>query len=64
MKKRVVEMPWAMTARSIRAINRGDAVIAAAIEHMKNCGVPQGVIVSILQGHNHQETARMLGGDV
>lgn len=60
--RKVLQMPWTLSARTIRAINRGDAVIAAAIEDMKNCGVPQGAIVCILHGHDHQETARMVEG--
>ena len=34
--------------------------VAAAIDRAKDAGVPQGLIVAIMAGHFHEETARML----
>jgi len=38
-----------------------DDTIASAIDLAKAQGVPQGLIVAVLQGHAHCETAEMVG---
>lgn len=42
------------------ALERMDAVIVAAINDAKDAGVPQGLIVALLQGFAHSETADMV----
>lgn len=37
-----------------------DHAIVAAVMAARNAGVPQGLIVALLHGHAHAETARML----
>jgi hypothetical protein len=38
-----------------------DSVIAKAIDAAKGAGLPQGLVVAVLHGHAHSETARMVG---
>jgi hypothetical protein len=47
------------------AINKAvadlDSVIAKAIDAAKGDGLPQGLVVTVLHGHAHSETAKMVG---
>lgn len=38
-----------------------DSAIAKAIDAAKAAGLPQGLIVALLHGHAHSETAKMVG---
>jgi len=44
-----------------RHVHTLDDDIARAIERAKELDVPQGLIVAVLQGHAHCETAEMVG---
>jgi hypothetical protein len=44
-----------------KAIADLDSVIAKAIDGAKGAGLPQGLIVAVLHGHAHSETAKMVG---
>ena len=58
----VVAMPGtgAMTAEQRRVFEATDAAFVAAIQAAKDAGVPQGLIVALLHGHAHQQTAAMM----
>jgi hypothetical protein len=58
----VVAMPGtgAMTAEQRRTFEATDAAFVAAIQAAKDAGVPQGLIVALLHGHAHQQTAAMM----
>ncbi|WP_458373021.1 hypothetical protein [Pseudomonas laurylsulfatiphila] len=44
-----------------KAVTDLDSAIAKAIDAAKAAGLPQGLIVSLLHGHAHAETAKMVG---
>jgi hypothetical protein len=44
-----------------KAIADLDSVIATAIDTAKGDGLPQGLVVAVLHGHAHSETAKMVG---
>ncbi len=50
----------AMTAEQRRVFEATDAAFVAAIQAAKDAGVPQGLIVALLHGHAHQQTAAMM----
>lgn len=58
----VIALPnsGAMTPEQRRVFKAADAAIAAAIDAAKEAGVPQGLIVALLHGHAHQQTAAMM----
>jgi hypothetical protein len=58
----VISMPGtgAMTAEQRRTFEETDAAFVAAIDAAKTAGVPQGLIVALLHGHAHQQTAEMM----
>lgn len=43
------------------AIKGLDDALIAAIKAAKAAGLPQGLIVAVLHGHAHSETAKMVG---
>lgn len=47
-------------AEVVQAINDLDAGIRQAIDAAKAAGLPQGLIVALLHGQAHSETARMV----
>ena len=49
-----------MTAEQRRTFEATDAAFVAAIDAAKEAGVPQGLIVALLHGHAHQQTAAMM----
>ena len=58
----VIAMPGtgAMTAEQRRVFEATDAAMVGAITAAKDAGVPQGLIVALLHGHAHQQTAAMM----
>jgi hypothetical protein len=44
----------------VAAINVLDASLVKAIDESKAAGLPQGMIVALLQGHAHAETLRLV----
>lgn len=44
----------------VAAINGLDASLIKAIDESKAAGLPQGMIVALLQGHAHAETHKMV----
>ncbi|MGH8388175.1 MAG: hypothetical protein ACRESJ_22265 [Pseudomonas sp.] len=44
-----------------KAVTELDSVIAKAIDAAKGAGLPQGLVVAVLHGHAHSETAKMVG---
>ena len=44
-----------------KAITNLDSAIAKAIDAAKGAGLPQGLVVAVLHGHAHSETAKMVG---
>ena len=45
---------------NVKAINELDAGLRKAIDMAKAAGLPQGMIVALLHGQAHSETARMV----
>jgi hypothetical protein len=45
----------------VKAINEMDESLRKAIDMAKAAGLPQGLIVALLHGQSHSETARMAG---
>lgn len=43
-----------------QAVTELDSAIAKAIDAAKAAGLPQGLLVSLLQGHAHAETHKMV----
>lgn len=52
--------PLPLGAEVVQAINNLDAGIRKAIDAAKAAGLPQGLIVALLHGQAHSETARMV----
>lgn len=48
------------TEDTTSAVHRLDFRIVAAVQDAISAGVPQGLIVGVLAGHTHQQTARMV----
>jgi hypothetical protein len=44
-----------------KALSDLDSAIAKAIDAAKVTGLPQGIVVAVLHGHAHAETATMTG---
>ena len=44
----------------VKAINEMDESLRKAIDDAKAAGLPQGLIVALLHGQAHSETARMV----
>ncbi|RON33708.1 hypothetical protein [Pseudomonas brassicacearum] len=44
----------------VKAINEMDESLRKAIDDAKAAGMPQGLIVALLHGQAHSETARMV----
>lgn len=44
----------------VAATNELDSALIKAIDAAKAAGLPQGLVVAILQGHAHAETNRMV----
>lgn len=49
-----------LTAEVIKALNDLDTGLRQALDAAKAAGLPQGLIVALLHGQAHSETARML----
>ncbi len=43
------------------ALNNLDVALVQALKAAKEAGLPQGLIVAVLHGHAHSETAKMVG---
>lgn len=58
----VISLPGsgAMTAEQRRVFALADAEIVRAINDAKSAGVPQGLIVALLHGQAHRQTAEMM----
>jgi len=50
----------ALTPEQRRVFEKTDAAMVAAITAAKDAGVPQGLLVALLHGHAHQQTAAMM----
>ncbi len=50
-----------VTRKVAAAVRAMDAVIIEAINFAKEKGVPQGLIVGLLHGYAHAQTAEMMG---
>jgi len=44
-----------------KAVTELDSAIAKAIDDAKAAGLPQGLVVALLHGQAHGETAKMVG---
>lgn len=44
-----------------QALKELDAALCRAVDAAKAAGLPQGLIVSLLHGHSHMQTAIMVG---
>lgn len=51
-----------MTAAMVKAFERFDAEVIDAVNTALMSGVPVGLIVALLHGHAHQQTAAMMNG--
>lgn len=49
-----------MTPEQRRVFESADMEIVRAINNAKSAGVPQGLIVALLHGHAHWQTAEMM----
>lgn len=49
-----------VSAEVAGALDALGAQVVAALDQAREAGVPQGLIVAIVAGHFHEETARML----
>ena len=49
-----------VSAEVAGAVDALGAQVVAALDQAREAGVPQGLIVAIMAGHFHEETARML----
>ncbi|ORL52837.1 hypothetical protein [Pseudomonas putida] len=49
-----------LPADVVAATNAIDAAVIKAIDEAKAAGLPQGLIVAILQGHAHAQTRDMM----
>ena len=56
----VSALPGALTPQQARAYTEAGQQVAAAIRAAKAAGVWQGLIVSMLHGYAHRETAEMM----
>ena len=58
----VISLPGtgAMTFEQRRVFEATDSAMVAAISAAKDAGVPQGLLVALLHGHAHQQTAAMM----
>lgn len=58
----VISLPrtGSITTEQTRAFKEADAAIVAAVHAAKEAGVMQGLIVALLCGHAHQQTAAMM----
>jgi hypothetical protein len=54
--------PGGMSRRTDIAVHAMDSAIMAAISAAKAASVPQGLIVGLLHGYAHDQTAAMLDG--
>jgi len=50
-----------VTPRTAVGLESMNAALVAAVDAAKNASVPQGLIVALLHGHAHQQTAVMMG---
>lgn len=46
----------------VHAVAEFDAALVKAIDAAKEAGLPQGMLVGLLQGHAHAETLKMVEG--
>lgn len=49
-----------VSAEVAGALDALGAQVVAALDQAREAGVPQGLIVAIMAGHFHEETARMM----
>lgn len=49
-----------VTREQLAALEAMDAAIVEAVKAAKECRVPQGLIVSVLHGHDIAETQKMV----
>ncbi|HBO2301170.1 hypothetical protein ACSESZ_00885 [Pseudomonas aeruginosa] len=52
------ELPVSMDI--VHAVAEFDAALVKAIDAAKEAGLPQGLLVGLLQGHAHAETDKMV----
>ena len=57
---RLLPTDGAMTPERFRAFHRLEALMIEGLEAAKAAGVAQGLIVAILHGHAHAQTASMM----